>query len=319
MRKAIVIGFLSLLLGNLNVYGEGVSDENPVSGSELEYQEPEVVNENLDSNKNLNNNELTETPTETSDLGSKLRYKEPKISDENSEYHEGYPFSHWAVGINVGLYGYGLEVNTHLIPNIKLRLGFNYFGYTFSRLKFDYEFDEKANGYFIEREGTAELTPKIGFVNGKVLFDILPFETGKFAFTTGVYIGKNGLTVNGITYDRNSGRPIDTPIYFDDGIVIYPDSKGNVDATLRMGNIVKPYFGLTFGRAIPRRSVGFKFEMGVIYQGNLKLESNSTGNSAAVDRANDELNSGMNELPNTIQNLLKLWPMMQFQLTYKIK
>ena len=259
MKKAIVIGFLSLLLGNMNVYGQ-------------------------------------------------------------EDYYEGDPFSHWAVGINAGLYGVGVEGSTHLIPNIKLRAGFNYFGLTLRRFEFAYNYDEMDEDYpynFIEREGTAKLTPKIEFVNGKVLFDILPWKTGIFAFTTGVYIGKNSIKVNGTTYDENGNRT-DKPMYVDDGIIIYPDSEGHVAASLRMGNIVKPYFGLTIGRTIPRQPLGLKFEMGVVYQGSLRLESNST-NDSGMNRGKDEFKSGMNNLSGTVQTLLKLWPIMQLQLTYKIK
>ena len=323
MKKIITIGFLSLLLGNPNVYGEGILDENVDSNKELEYKSLNSE-ENLDSTLYLNSDKVLKYENLDLDKTPDLNKKSDSASDEkpdsneNLAYHDGYPFSHWAVGINAGLYGYGLEVNTHLIPNIKLRLGFNYFRYTFGGLKYEYDIKDEF-GHKTGEEGMADLIPKIEFANGKVLFDILPFKTGKFAFTAGVYIGKNGLTVNGKTTDKNSGLPTSAPIYFDDDdIVIYPDSKGNVAATLRMGNIVKPYFGFTFGRAIPRHRIGFKYEMGIIYQGKLKLESNSTNNSA-TNRANDEFNSGMNGLSSTIQTLLKVWPMMQFQLTYKIK
>jgi hypothetical protein len=257
MRKAIVIGFFSLLLGSFNVHGEDIYDDAP--------------------------------------------------------------FSHWAAGINAGLYGVGLEANTHLLPNVQLRLGFNYFGLKLNTWRiYDYDYEEKnpQYGYITEKQGNADLTPKIGLVHGKILFDILPFKTGIFAFTTGVYIGKTSLSVDGKAFDEYG--PISGPMTFDGGIVVYPDSKGNVDATLRFGNIVKPYFGLTVGRAIPNHRVGVKFDLGVVYQGNLKLESNNSSNDSGINRAKYEISSTMSELPSAVKDLIKIWPMMQLQLTYRI-
>ena len=235
-------------------------------------------------------------------------------SEDKYEFYEGPPFSHWSVGINAGLYGYGLEMNTHLIPNLKLRMGFNYFGYTFNSLDWDFDYN-----YRLDKSGDvlvakASLTPSAQFINGKVLFDILPFSSIGLAITTGVYIGQNTITLEGKTYDENGGV-VSAPIDLGDDIIIRPDKKGNVDATLRLGNIVKPYLGLTFGRTIPRNRVGFKVEMGIIYQGEKALESQSIKKNI-----NDAMNAGLNKLELPVnENWLKFWPMLQLQLTYKIK
>ena len=41
-------------------------------------------------------------------------------------------FKHWAVGIEGGTYGAGVTVATSLTKNIKLRVGFDGFGYKFA-------------------------------------------------------------------------------------------------------------------------------------------------------------------------------------------
>jgi len=233
------------------------------------------------------------------------------------EFYEGPPFSHWAVGINVGTYGYGFEVNTHLLPNIKLRTGFNFYWQTFDALTLkivDYYYQHGTSQDILKANAT--LTPDVQFINGKILFDILPFSTQMLAFTTGVYIGKNNIILKGNVYDEK-GNPITSAMEFgNNGIIVRPNQNGYVDATFRMGNIVKPYLGLTFGRAIPRNKFGFKVELGILYQGKIELESNSIKKS----KNENALNAGIGklELPFN-ENWLRVWPMVQMQFTYKIK
>lgn len=40
------------------------------------------------------------------------------------------PFDSWGVGVNAGLYGFGVQGATTLSPNFKLRVGVDYFSYT---------------------------------------------------------------------------------------------------------------------------------------------------------------------------------------------
>jgi len=231
------------------------------------------------------------------------------------EFYEGPPFSHWAVGINAGTYGVGFEVNTHLIPNIKLRMGFNYFGFKVNNLVFEIDYNYQPGISKDVQIGNASLKPSFQLINGKVLFDIVPFSTQGLAFTTGLYIGQNTISLKGYAYD-NEGKPITTSMRFGNNVIISPDKNGNVDATIQMGNIVKPYFGLTLGRAIPRNRLGYKLELGLLYQGKLSLES-----PKSIRKSKDEaLDVGISrsKLPFN-ENWLRVWPLVQLQLTYKIK
>ncbi len=39
-------------------------------------------------------------------------------------------FDSWSIGFNAGLYGAGIQVATSLFPNLKLRVGYDYFNYS---------------------------------------------------------------------------------------------------------------------------------------------------------------------------------------------
>ena len=82
-----------------------------------------------------------------------------------------------------------------------------------------------------------------------------------------------------------------------------------------MGNSLKPYIGLALGRTIPHNRVGFKFELGMVYQGKYQLESDNLNEEGRdwVNRMADEL-----ELPVS-QETLNWWPMLNLSVTVRIR
>ncbi|MDD2513661.1 MAG: hypothetical protein PHS71_10495 [Proteiniphilum sp.] len=97
---------------------------------------------------------------------------------------------------------------------------------------------------------------------------------------------------------------------------VNPTVEGEItDASLHMGNSLKPYFGVGLGRTIPRNRVGFKFELGVVYQGPYELVSDIINEAGRnwVNRMAEEM-----ELPVS-QETLNWWPMLNLSLTYRIR
>ena len=230
-----------------------------------------------------------------------------------SSYAQGELFENWAVGLNAGLYGYGIQGATSISPNIKARAGFDFISYI-HKDAIDFEFDAVKDGASLNHNLTGIFSDtKLKFTNAKVMIDYYPMKTGIFCFTAGLYLGENNIYLNGQVddYDQYSNDPQ----MGDDKIVIQPNKDGSFDAKLKLGSIVKPYFGLGLGRTIPKSRIGFKFEMGVVYQGNYKLESDYIVNNNYA--AKDFLDH-IDDLPVS-ESLLKLWPMLNFTLSYKIK
>ena len=250
----------------------------------------------------------------TAEETSKLR--KTGLGENKRVYYEGYPFQHLAIGINIGMYGPGFEINTPIIPNIKARVGLNCLKIGFIDIDVDgFEYRDAAG---IKQNASAEITPELKFINGKLLFDFLPGKKGIFAFTAGTYIGKNSIGLTGTAFDEYGNLLRNDKLNFGDGILVSTDANGKVDAEVRWGNVVKPYFGITLGRAIPKHRVGFKFEMGAIYQkARFKLISDG-GTNEAVAKANDNMNSILDNVPKAVAKALDFWPMLSFQLTYKL-
>ncbi len=227
-------------------------------------------------------------------------------------------FTKWAVGINGGLYGAGLQAATNISSHLTLRAGFDYLGYNRQDVA---SFDAEIDGY--EEFGLnptveAEITEaSIAFPNFKLMLDYYPVRNGIFSLTGGFYGGSNRVDAAGLIADYetiSSAMGEDPSLTYED-IVFHPNSDGSFDALLKMGNSLKPYFGLALGRTIPKNRVGVRFELGAVYQGKYRLESDNLNEAGRdwVNRMAEEL-----ELPVS-QETLNWWPMLNLSITVRIR
>lgn len=231
-------------------------------------------------------------------------------------YYEGGSLSHLNVALRLSTMGVGLEAATPLNSYFKLRAGINYMGY--KSPSFDLSLDDPDNS-LTEAFGEIpdyNMKGELNFTNGHVLVDFHPVKKGIFHITAGAFIGKNQLKANGFLADMD-GNPVqlkegqDWPyIEFDGHKLELNDA--NLDATLQLGSVIKPYFGLGLGRAISKSRVSFKFELGVIYQGDYTLKQNGK-KLDIIENATENF-----EDIDTYTQWLKWWPMLNFQLTYRI-
>lgn len=224
------------------------------------------------------------------------------------------PFDSWGVGVNAGLYGFGVQGATTLSPNFKLRVGVDYFSYT-DRESGEFDIDVIFREYEVTTQARLSDT-KITFPNFKAMVDYYPVANSIFSITGGFYFGNNRASTNGLIdgYEALVETLGAKPVLRYEDVVITPNDDGSFDGKLVMGNTVKPYLGIGIGRTIPRNRVGVKFELGMVYQGEYSLSSpniNEAGN-AWFDRLTDEL-----DLPFS-ESLLKWWPMLNLSLTYRI-
>jgi len=224
-------------------------------------------------------------------------------------------FESWSAGINAGLYGAGIQGATSLSSHFKLRAGFDYFTYNqqdVAEFEVDVEYSET------QQTATAELTDlEVTLPNFKVLVDYYPMKNGIFCLTGGVYFGNNKASTNGLIrdYQELSEQLGESPYLRYEDIVITPNDDGSFFGELGMGNGIKPYIGIGLGRTIPHNRVGFKFELGMVYQGKYTLTSpnmNEAGNDW-LDGFIDEM-----ELPVS-ESILNWWPMLNLSLTYRIR
>ncbi len=233
------------------------------------------------------------------------------------------PFSNFAIGVNAGTVGFGASVATPLCSHISLRGGFSVAPFSYSYTYDDFDFYEilseipEIPDQLVNRLNSVELGLKaeLQMTSGHLLFDIVPFRRGNSSFfiSAGLYFGSGKLiTVSGRFDDatmrelKEAGVDI-TDLSVEIGDVeamMNPD--GSVSADLKVRS-VKPYVGLGFGRAIPRRRVGFRFELGALFHGTPEVVSdNISPNSKELSDVNKFLKD------------FKVYPQLNFQITVRL-
>lgn len=230
---------------------------------------------------------------------------------------QGGMFENWAAGVNAGFYGFGIQGATSLTPNLKLRAGFDYLPLKYSKgIDFNAPVANAAvpSGTLPDIKGELK-DLKLKFPNAKVLVDFYPMKDGIFCLTAGFYVGNNKIEANGII--SNYGQIKDLlggrePLFEFEDVTIDPRG-GNFEATLKMGNVFKPYVGIGVGRTIANSRLGFKFELGMVYQGKYKVESpNIVKGAERFDNMAADFDWPVSK------SLLNWWPMLNFALSYRI-
>lgn len=234
------------------------------------------------------------------------------------------PFSNFAIGVNAGTTGFGVSVATPLCNRLSLRAGFATAPFSYKFIYDDFDFNDILQKEFdlptsvVDRLNAVELNLKgeLQMTSGHLLVDFVPFRRGNSSFfiTAGLYFGSGKLiTVSGRFDDRtmadlNSCGVDITKIPVEIGDVkVMTNPDGSVGADLKVRS-VKPYVGLGFGRPIPRRRVGFRFELGALFHGSPKVVSNNL-----LEENPDELNDVNKFLKN-----FNVYPQLNFQVTVRL-
>ncbi len=229
-------------------------------------------------------------------------------------------FDHLAVGLTAGTPGIGVDVAAPIGNYVQIRVGFA----TFPQIKYSTDLDiyvsdaARQSGYdgpsYIRVEG------KTGFTNGKILADVFPFKHSSFHVTAGAYFG--GSTVVK-AYNKEDGALMSVTEYNSTVVdeserigaklgdyLLTPDENGNVMAKVKT-NAFKPYLGLGIGRAVPKKRVGFMFELGCQFWGSPKVYCN--GEELNKDKVGDS-DGGI------IKTLSKItvYPVLNFRLCGRI-
>lgn len=224
-------------------------------------------------------------------------------------------FGNLGVSANIATTGFGFSAATPLHRSVSLRAGFQTapfgYGYTYD------DFDRFDVGGTTVQIPDLDLKAKLKMSSGHLLVDWVPFRRGwsSFFLAAGFFVGSGKmLTVDG-RFDMqalaDAGIPpqlvTDIPIEIGDA-TIRPDASGGVNAYLKVHSF-KPYVGLGFGRAIPTRRVGFRFELGALFHGSPKIESPNYYSTSE----DDEL-EGFNKLLRDF----KVYPQLSFQVTVRL-
>ena len=214
--------------------------------------------------------------------------------------------------------GYGLEVSSKFHKKLILRTGLHTtagFGAAYSNCELE-ESDELLNSFGYIPYYRAKR--QYAFTHGNILMDFHP--GGILHITADIFIGTTKFKYKGFygDFDGKMSELLpgkDWPSVDIDGVQQMAFNNGRAEADFRRGNAVKPYLGLGLGRAVPRKKMSFKFEVGVLYQGDsYKARQNGIPFDSSMSAIYEF--ADMHDMLN--EPLFKFWPQINFQLSYRL-
>ena len=160
-----------------------------------------------------------------------------------------------AIAISGGLPGFGLEYAYNLNRSLNLRAGF--LAFTFN----DFNTDMDISGQSVNVN--ANLTSTVF----DLMLEYQPSTQSSFKLVAGLgYLNNVGL---------NTLILLNDDIGYGD-LVIDNEEIGDIDLTVSWTGIA-PYMGFGFGRAVPKKRVGFGIEVGTYYAGGPNVDIDASG------------------------------------------
>lgn len=184
-------------------------------------------------------------------------------------------FDHVGIGVSAGTTGIGFQLAAPITDYLQLRAGYSYMPeYSY---KTDIDYTNTKGG-----DGETEVEGTLHMADWNVLLDIYPFKKSGFHLTAGFFNGKERV----ITAENTKPvTDVDGGLEIGDYIVGF-DNKGIARAAIQVKKM-KPYVGIGFGRAVPRKRLSFNFEMGAQLWGSPGVYAQATNGGWAKAKSND--------------------------------
>ena len=226
-------------------------------------------------------------------------------------------FNHLGANASVGLEGFSLGVATCITPYLELGAGVNFF--PSAKIKGDVNvgrINTGIPGYTIPAS-KVKLEGDMKRTTFDVKLNAYPFgDRAAFFVAAGLSMGgKEVAKVSGHSDEiRNAIQTypqLKNQIYAEiDKYNVKFDDNGDVNGDVRV-NAVRPYLGLGYGRLVPNRRVGFRFELGVQIHGKIKVYQDDVEVPVG-----DHLDSD-DDLSKIVKDLT-VYPVLKFTLTGRI-
>ena len=228
----------------------------------------------------------------------------------------------WALGVGGGTEGIGIDVATSINKYFSVRAGVN----IVPNISIEEEFDISSvvpsiagvpvpNNLMIEAEASAKRT------TFDVKLDCYPFpNSSSFFITAGASFGGDKLIkIDGHSQDaenyiaqiNNYENQLGIEIW--DGNRIPLDEDGRAAGGIKVKN-VRPYFGLGFGRLIPKKRVGCRLELGVQIHGKPEIYTDIEDFDIKGAMSKDET---ANDIADIIDKVT-VYPVLKFSLRGRI-
>lgn len=236
-------------------------------------------------------------------------------------------FNHLAIGVNVGTTGIGADLAVPCTKFVDIQAGFSIMPKITYSTNIHTTLPSFKDAAGVTHDLGAMNIPiqgKLNMVNGKVLINVYPFPVTSLHVTAGAYFGQGSIIevyntgteiyeINNDIKEANETLGLsqeETSVKIGD-YKLDPDPKGNVKATLKT-NGFKPYVGLGIGRAVPKKRLNFKCDLGVVFWGTPEV----------VDHNNVSLSKqdwdGKDGGAFRIISKFKVYPVLNFRLAGRI-
>lgn len=221
------------------------------------------------------------------------------------------------VSVSASTMGLGVEVSTPVTRHLTLRGGLDVasLSHRFT-IGVENNWVQESLGY--QPDFRLKLAPD--YLTGHLLLDLHPFSQQGFHLTVGLYAGKNKLDAEGVFLNPETGAQVNLPSgitwdgvsdWLTEGQVRIED--GKITGKVEADNRIKPYFGIGFGNSIPQRQLGVKIELGVLYQGTVRI-SQGEYEIKSLDFISEDFNNDANR----VKKWIRLYPMIRIQLACRI-
>ena len=211
-------------------------------------------------------------------------------------------FNHLAIGAGVGTQGISVDVATTLTKYAAVRAGVNFMP--------GIKVSDKMRGDIVEG---GLIVPASFDVEGKfsrttidVAIDAYPFGNGFFVTAGLSFGGKKVGKLTGTLSDNIATGDGDLEI----GEYKIPVKNGKVDGAIEV-KALRPYFGLGYGRAVPKGRVACRIELGVQLHGK-PVPTSAFGDVSKLlnDKDDDDFSK--------IVNKLTVYPVLKFRIAGRI-
>lgn len=225
-------------------------------------------------------------------------------------------FNHLTVTVGMSTLGFTAEATTPLLSNLILKGGISTYDYNTTSHAFHLNDPYGVLKQAFGQEVSYTMKAQAKNVHGHLVVDYFPIKKGWIYLSGGFYFGQTKLSAKGIITNRD-GSPAQLQAPYDWPQLEFNGQKlditnGQLNAELTLGNTIKPYIGFGLGRAVPKRRLGIKAELGILFAGEYSLKQNGIN----IDRS---LTAGENfEKVNSYLRWFKYYPMAKLQINYRI-
>lgn len=176
-------------------------------------------------------------------------------------------FDHVGIGVGVGTTGIDFQVAAPITDYLALRTGYSF-------MPDGASYKEDVNYHVNGVQQKTEIEAELNEGDFKLLLDFYPLRYATFHITAGFFLGKERVVnaENTTPVTTISGMPVSAlggGLEIGDYVIGFDDD-GIAHAAIQVKKF-KPYVGIGFGRAVPRKRLNVDFELGTQFWGSPKV------------------------------------------------